>query len=148
MDEIGYGYLRRMLEYLRNKGALIKVSLLFLLPLQLVILLGCREDRVASLRERAETYNRLYRWKKVEEASIFVKPDKREKYLEEVEPLVDQLNISDYQIGKVTLRDNDSRAKVQVKRTFFLLPSVIERKEIQEQEWSFIQGQWYLESNY
>lgn len=130
------------------KGVLKNASLLPLLSFLLVISLGCRENREVTLRERAETYNRLYRWKKVEEASIFVKPDKREKYLEEVEPLMDHLNITDYQVGKVMLFDRGSRARVQIKRKFFQLPSVIERKEIQEQEWLFHQGQWYLESNY
>lgn len=131
-----------MKEFLKN------ASLLPLLLLLLVIFLGCRENREVILRERAETYNRLYRWKKVEEASIFVKPDQREKYLEEVEPLMDHLNITDYQVGKVTLFDRGSRARVQIKRTFFQLPSVIERKETQEQEWLFHQGQWYLGSNF
>jgi ABC-type Na+ transport system ATPase subunit NatA len=130
------------------KGVLKNASLLPLLSFLLVISLGCRENREVNLRERAETYNRLYRWKKVEEASIFVKPDKREKYLEEVEPLMDHLNITDYQVGKVILFDRGSRARVQIKRTFFQLPSVIERKETQEQEWLFYQGQWYLESNF
>ncbi len=130
------------------KEALKNVPLLFLLPSLLVIFLACREDREVILREQAETYNRLYRWKKVEEASIFVKPDKRGKYLEEVGPLMDHLNITDYQVGKIMLFDRGSRAKVQIKRTFFLLPSVIERRETQEQEWSFHQGQWYLESNF
>jgi len=133
---------REMKEVLKN------ASLLSLLPFLLVIFLGCRENREVILRERAETYNRLYRWKKVEEASIFVKPDKREKYLKEVQPLMDHLNITDYQVGKVTLFERGSHARVQIKRTFFLLPSVIERKETQEQEWLFHQGQWYLESNF
>ena len=130
------------------KVSLKNASLFPLLLLLLVIFFGCRENREVILRERAETYNRLYRWKKVEEASIFVKPDQREKYLEEVEPLMDHLNITDYQVGKITLIDRGSRARVQIKRAFYQLPSVIERKEIQEQEWLFHQGQWYLESNY
>jgi hypothetical protein len=130
------------------KVSLKNVPLFPLLLLLLVIFFGCRENREVILRERAETYNRLYRWKKVEEASNFVKPDKREKYLEEVEPLMDHLNITDYQVGKITLIDRGSQARVQIKRTFYQLPSVIERKETQEQEWLFHQGQWYLESNF
>jgi len=87
-----------------------------------------------ALEDAQKRYTDLIRWRDAERAAIFVDPELRKDFLEQAEEL-ENLEISDYELGDLEFGDGDETAKIDVTYRGYSLSHLIERKIRVTQEW-------------
>ena len=118
------------------------------LLLAAILLPACKgaslSSRQTSLNETVVNYNDMFRWRDYESASEYAIPSIREDFMAAAESWKRDLNVTDYEINKITLEQSGKEATVVVTRSFYKTPSVtVQRQEIR-QRWIQLQGNWYL----
>ena len=101
--------------------------------------LGHRE----ALEDAQKRYTDLIRWRDAERAAIFVDPELRKDFLEQAEEL-ENLEISDYELGDLEFGDGDETATIDVTYRGYSLSHLVERKIRVTQEWHRDEGNTWL----
>jgi len=97
-----------------------------------------------NLDERVTKYHDSFRWRDYEGASELVQPSMRRDFRAAAEAVQHDLNVTDYQINRISLAESGREATVVVTRGFFKMPSVTVQQQELRQRWIQIQGDWYL----
>jgi hypothetical protein len=97
------------------------------------------EDLAESLR----TYHEGVRWQRFPAAASRIPAAQRDEFVEERDRLADDLQISDYEVVRVSAR-GEKRAEVQVKYTWYLDSEGVVRKTHAVEEWERHGKVWLL----
>jgi hypothetical protein len=92
-------------------------------------------DRRGHFEDTQERFTQYVRWGKFEEASRFVDPGMRERFMS-CSPELSDLRFSDYEITRVDIRDGVTSASVDVRYTGYRLSMPIERSVDLTEEWT------------
>ena len=127
--------------------ALVKSSLLAVLALTACASSSPKADAddLESLRKAVKAYNEAYRWKNFERAASFLPEDRRLSFVDEHQQDEKSLHIEGYQVLQVQM-DSDVAARVQVRVTFMMLPSVVVQNRRLTQHWHRVNQRWMLEA--
>jgi hypothetical protein len=87
-----------------------------------------------DLAESVRTYHEGVRWQRFPAAASRIPTAQRDEFVEERDRLADDLQISDYEVVRVSARD-EKRAEVQVKYTWYLDSEGVVRKTHAVEEW-------------
>ncbi|WP_233262058.1 hypothetical protein [Vitiosangium sp. GDMCC 1.1324] len=94
-----------------------------------------------------ESFHQRVRWKDYRFAARFVVPERRQDFERAVRENNDErdLDITDYDIDDVELRDEGSRAIITSTFRWTRLPSLTVKKETVTSEFVYREGKWLLE---
>jgi len=98
-----------------------------------------------KLQEAIEAYNHAFRWKNYERAAMFLPNDKRSAYLAAYEDDESSLQVEEFAIRNLDML-NDKGAKVSIRVSYLLLPSVTVEHRTMVQHWAEVNGSWVLEA--
>jgi hypothetical protein len=87
-----------------------------------------------ALEDAQKRYTNCIRWRDAGKAVKYVVPELREKFLAHAAEL-DNLEISDYEVGEIDYDDEDNTARVDVTYRGYSLAHLVERKIHVTQEW-------------
>lgn len=96
-----------------------------------------------ALEDAQKRYTDLIRWRDAERAAIFVDPEMRKDFLEQAGEL-ENLEISDYELGDLEFGDGDETATIDVTYRGYSLSHLVERKIRVTQEWHRDEGNTWL----
>jgi hypothetical protein len=111
-----------------------------------VFLVGCAASsakRGEELMESVMTYNDGLRWDRLASAASRVPPAEREDFIDEHDELSDNLRITDWEVIQLE-HVGKSRARVQVKYTWYLDDEGIVRETQTHQKWEKRAKAWLL----
>lgn len=100
---------------------------------------------VERLQEAVEGYNHAFRWKNYERSALYLPNDKRTAFLAAYEDDESSLQVEDYTIRQLDML-SDKAAKVAIKVSYLLLPSVNVKQATLVQHWAEVNGNWVLEA--
>jgi len=95
-------------------------------------------------QEAADRYHNAIRWRDYETAKMMIAPRSYAAFDRFVDENRGTLNVSEYKIGKLVIKDRGNKAEIKVERTFFMSSSMKEQKEELLQTWYLIDGKWCL----
>jgi hypothetical protein len=113
----------------------------------LALLLACTsvtETRGSDLKEVVKTFHHDIRWRYNNNAAASVDARHSAAFLDQLDSMKEDLNISDYQIRRVELSADGTRAKVRVRLKYFKMPSTVLKDEMIDQVWQQKNKRWYL----
>ena len=102
-------------------------------------------DELEPLRRSVKAYNEAYRWKNFERAASYLPADLRLAFIATYEEDEKSLHIEDYQILQVRVV-SETAAKVEVRVTYMMLPSVVVKNRRMTQHWHKVGQRWTLET--
>lgn len=102
-------------------------------------------DDLETLRRSVKAYNEAFRWKNFERAASFLPKDMRLAFIATHEDDEKNLHVEEYQILQVRL-SGERAAKVELRVTYMMLPSVVVKTRRITQHWHLIDDQWVLET--
>jgi hypothetical protein len=110
-----------------------------------VLAAGCAHSakRGEDLTESVRTYHEGVRWQRFPAAASRIPADQREDFVEERDRLAEDLQVSDYEVVRVSSR-GERRAEVQVKYTWYLDSEGVVRKTHAVEEWERHGKIWLL----
>ena len=111
-----------------------------------ILLGGCATtsaQRGEALMESVITYNDGIRWDRLAAAASRVPAAEREDFIDERESLAENLRIADWEVVRVK-HVGDSRAKVQVKYTWYLDDEGVVHETQTSQKWERRAKAWVL----
>ena len=134
------------LSYNEDMRKYLPLGVLFLVAAVLAPACGSLKLRSQqnNLDERVTNYHDSYRWRDYESAGELVQPSVRRDFMAAAEALRNDLNVTDYQIKRISLAESGREATVVVTRSFFKMPSVSVQQQELRQHWILVQGNWYL----
>lgn len=117
-----------------------------LLALVALIAAGCasfkdpfhKED---LFREKQRHFSQYIRWGNMQGASVFLVEDQVDEFLQ-LAPKLTDVRFTDYEILEFEMKDDMTRATVDVVYTGYRLSSPVERSMRLRQEWNFVDGEW------
>jgi hypothetical protein len=117
--------------------------------LMLSVFLGCAiiapHAHRRALEDAQRSYTQKVRWGEFEEASQYVDPEVRDRFLAEVNRFED-LRITDYRIGPLDVADGSDAATVRVSYRAYHLATLLEGHfdETQAWHWDGDSGAWWV----
>lgn len=113
-------------------------------------LTGCatmrKDNHELALRQVAISFNNGVRWRRCPQAAALVAAEEREDFLDRCEELAPRLGLQEVRVSKVTLADDDTRGAVEVRMTYYLLPSSVVDKHKATLAWERTGELWLLRS--
>jgi len=94
--------------------------------------------------EVADRYQDALRWQDYELARGFIIPEAYPEFDAFITAKSGKLNIIEYSVWDVGLSEDGYLARVTVKRSYYLSPSVNPGQEELLQTWKLVNGKWYL----
>lgn len=94
--------------------------------------------------EAVNAYLDSLRWQEYDEAKASVAPSAQPAFDNFRRENEGRLNLVDYKIRDVEMRDNTYTAVVKIRRSYFKVPSVSEQTQEITQTWKLIDVKWYL----
>ena len=88
-----------------------------------------------GLVDELRAYNEGIRWQDYASSALRIPVAEREAFLDEHEVLADDLKISHYEVLRVRFRSQQTRARVDVKFTWFADSEGIVHRTVTRQEW-------------
>jgi hypothetical protein len=89
-------------------------------------------------------YHDAIRWGDYDAAKLLVAPKAQKAYADFMSKNEGKLNIVEYRISAVDVKDDGYTAVIKIKRNFFLYPSVTSQEIEMVQNWELIGGRWLL----
>jgi hypothetical protein len=117
-----------------------RVELIFL-----TLFSTCATLNQKELFQRVEQFNLLMRWRRFEDASIFVLKEKRNEFLEYYGKLSETLYFNDISIISSDVNEKEKTALIKVYVLYYIYPDIVEKKRVIEQKWIWKDKGWFLE---
>lgn len=99
-----------------------------------------------DLRSVLERFHHDLRWKYNDAAAARVDPRFSAAFLDELEDIRDDLNITSWEIRQIRGIPEKRQAKVRLQITYYRLPSTVIRDQVTEQLWQQDDTRWFLVS--
>jgi hypothetical protein len=116
------------------------------LLLALGSLLACRHidpwTHEYKLENAQLAYTQSMRWGRFDQASQWIAPDDRARFFRDAEEQLQDVRISEYDIGELEMGDGGKSATVRVSYRVYDMRTLIEREVRETQEWSYDEGAW------
>jgi len=108
---------------------------------------GCAAQRKSLLPSRVSGYHDACHWKNLDRASQYVADPN--DFLEKIRKN-NAIDITEYEILRVTTNPDGMEATVEVRRSYTVSPSVTVQTQVLEQKWKFDpkKKDWFLVSPY
>jgi hypothetical protein len=111
----------------------------------LVLFSSCATLNQKELFQNVEQFNLLMRWRRFEDASIFVLKEKRNEFLEYYGKLSETLYFNDISIISSDVNEKEKSALIKVYVLYYIYPDIVEKKRVIEQKWVWKDKGWFLE---
>jgi hypothetical protein len=92
-------------------------------------------------REKQRSFSQYIRWGNMRGASAFLVEDQVDEFLQ-LAPKLTDVRFTDYEILEFEMKDEMTRATVDVVYTGYRLSSPVERSMRLRQEWNLVDGEW------
>ncbi len=138
---LGFGLARRV-----SGGQARHISTILILAL-FCGLAGCSSitnPKDSDLAGVVKRFHHDLRWKIHQEAAARVNPEFRADFMDQIQDLKKDLNITDWDVRRVELDPDNKRAVIQVSISYYLMPSTVIREEKIEQVWMKLDDHWIL----
>ena len=111
------------------------------------IFFGCAAQRKSLLPQRVSGYHDACHWKNFDEAAQYVADPNG--FIEKIRKN-DSIDITEYEILRITTSPDGREATVGVRRSYTVPPSVSVHTQVLEQKWKFDpkKKDWFLVSPY
>ncbi len=125
--------------------------------LGLLLTTGCAaSSQSTTLMPQVSEFHRNLRWKRVEQAVLYVAPEQRSEFLDKYRDRIEVLDIDEYRVDRVeyprpgepAYADPATTAIVSVVRFQVELPDVTRQKVTTQERWVYRGKVWLLESGY
>jgi len=120
-----------------------KGELIFIVFFSSCVTLNQRE-----LFQRVEHFNLLMRWRKFEEASLFVVKERRDEFREYYRELSETLYFNEISIASYDVKEKERFALIKVYVLYYLYPDIVEKKKMIEQKWVWKDKDWFLQEGW
>jgi hypothetical protein len=107
--------------------------------------MGCKSTVGAADKDLLAVVERFHhdiRWKYNQQAAARVPAHQAADFLEKLEDMKNDLNITAWDLRKVEYDDVKKRALIRMHLEYYLMPSTVMREVSVEQVWEEIQGAW------
>jgi len=94
--------------------------------------------------EIVEKFHDALQWQDFDTARLMVSPNARKAFEEFSNKNENKLNVVEYKIVNMEMKDDGYTVKVKVRRNFFVYPSVTSQEVEFIQTWELVGGRWLL----
>jgi hypothetical protein len=112
-----------------------------------LVLAACNQQRESPgdlLKLASFTYNEGLRWKRYTDSAAMLPADERDDFLRRMEDERDSLFFVDYEVRRVDLNADATKASVDVDYTWYRLPSTTLEHTRMRQKWTRLEDAWTL----
>ncbi len=106
--------------------------------------LGAKKENLQKLNRSLFAYNHSIQTKDLEVGADYVDPKKNADYYDTVNKAVEEIEITDFRIRKVTMNAEKNEAEVVIIRNCNDLSSYVVKKKTINQTWKLVGGAWIL----
>jgi len=127
----------------RPNGQLVRLASLLLVTL----LLACSsmtESRDTDLRSVVKAFHHDLRWRYNRNAAASVDVRHSATFLDQLDDMKEDLNISEWEIRRVKLSVDGLRAEIRIRIKYFRMPSTVVKNEVIDQVWQQREKRWFL----
>jgi hypothetical protein len=117
-----------------------------LLVLLLVACSSMSENRGTDLQSVVKAFHHDVRWRYNRNAAASVDGQYSNQFLDMLDEMKEDLNISDWEIRRVELSPDGTEAKIRVRIKYYKMPSTVVKEEMLDQVWQKKQERWVLVS--
>lgn len=98
----------------------------------------------SDLKGVVESFHHDIRWRYNSNAAASVDVRHSAAFLDQLDAMKEDLNISEWQVRRVELSEDGKRAKVRVRLKYFKIPSTVLKDEMVDQVWQQKDKRWFL----
>lgn len=109
-----------------------------------LLLSSCAGLNHKELFQKVEQFNLLMRWRKFQDASIFVVKEKRAEFLNYYEKLSARLYFNEVSVISSDVNEKEKSALIKVYFLYYIYPDIVEKKGLMEQKWIWRDNGWFL----
>jgi hypothetical protein len=117
------------------------------LPMALLVFAGCfvpPPNEKESLRDQVRSYHDALRWRRFAEAATFLPPDRRGRFLERVDGIKDDIEVSDYEVQSTAPSAATGTIEVRIAIEWQSKRTGLLRKTELRESWRRVKDGWLL----